>query len=78
MRIGVNRYILRSERDDEISREEHQNIYLQTFSICLRAKRKHKHMRREINDLKKNLVEYLEMKNKISKIKIPLNKISTI
>ena len=44
MRIGVNRYILRSERDDEISREEHQNIYLQTFSICLRAKRKHKHM----------------------------------
>ena len=35
-------------------------------------------MRREMDDLRKNPMEYLEMKNKLSKTKIPLNKISTI
>ena len=29
-----------------------------------------------MDDLRKNPMEYLEMKNKISKIKIPLNKIA--
>ena len=33
-------------------------------------------MRREMEDLKKNPTECLEMKNKISKIKIPLYRIS--